>query len=194
MEPSTTYHFEVCAHFITEEGDVACSGADSSTGNLQSPEQSSRPPSPRIIEHHEGPTFIGVKWDAGYDYDSYFVNYSLKGQGPKTIHHDDDGTWGYQRIDGLLPSRTYILQVQGCEETLLGIGDDRCRDWSAPVEIATHAYPQHSGVEKICARVSSGGKRLRVTMSASRRSGATKSRPITCRLRVAASLFARRKC
>jgi hypothetical protein len=145
MEPSTTYHFEVCAYFITEEGDTACGSADLRTGDPQPPQGSQRPPAPRIVDHHVGETFLGVKWDAGFEYDSYFVNYSLKGQGPKTIHHDDDGTWGYQRIDGLLPSRTYVLQVQGCTETFFGIADDHCWDWSAPVEVTTLAYPQHSG-------------------------------------------------
>ncbi|MGH2586485.1 MAG: hypothetical protein ACRDJE_16345, partial [Dehalococcoidia bacterium] len=99
------------------------------------------------VEHHTGETWIGIKWDAGYDYDSYFVNYTLKAtpgapaNGPRTIHHDDDGTWGYQRVDGLLPGRTYIFQVQGCTETFFGIGSDKCWDWSAPDEVQTRAAP-----------------------------------------------------
>ncbi|MGD9892521.1 MAG: hypothetical protein AB7R89_31570 [Dehalococcoidia bacterium] len=151
MEPNTTYHFQVCAYFGTEDGDTECTEADLRTGAPETPPASQRPPAPRIVEHHAGETWIGIKWDAGYDYDSYFVNYTLKAapgappNGPRTIHHDDDGTWGYQRVDGLLPGRTYIFQVQGCTETFFGLGEDHCWDWSATYEAGVPAYPLHSG-------------------------------------------------
>jgi hypothetical protein len=148
MDPSTSYVFHVCAYFITEEGDSACGEAVLRTADPARPTGSQDGPAPRIVDLPVGPTFIGVKWDsAGYDYDKYFINYTLKTDppsGPTTLHQGG-GTWGYQRIDGLMPSRTYILQVQGCIKTLLGIGSDKCLDWSAPVEATTLAYPLDYG-------------------------------------------------
>jgi hypothetical protein len=146
MEPGNWYDFEVCSYYGTEDGDTACAQARLQLLKVGNMEPSGRPPQPQIVETPLGETWIGVKWDAaGFDYDSYFVNYTPKGGGVKTIHHDDDGTWGYQRIDGLLPSRTYILQVQGCTEVWFGIASDKCWDWSPPVEVTTAAYPLHSG-------------------------------------------------
>lgn len=146
MEPGGWYDFEVCTWYGTEDGDIECEEARLQLMRTGSPDPAERPPRPQIVETHYGETFIGVKWDAfGFDYDSYFVNYNLKGEGPTTIHHDDDGTWGYQRIDGLLPSRTYVLGVQGCTETFFGIGPDNCWDWSLGVEVTTASYPLHSG-------------------------------------------------
>jgi hypothetical protein len=105
------------------------------------------------VEHSAGETWIGIKWEAGFDYDSYFIN--ITGpfgteKGPRelrTIHHDDDGKWGFQRVDGLLPGRTYSFGVQGCRETWLGIGSDACFDWSANYDANTLAQPMHSGVD-----------------------------------------------
>jgi hypothetical protein len=146
MEPGNFYDYEVCSWYGTDDGDVECASARLQLIKVGNLEPSGPPPQPRIVETHFGETFIGLKWDAaGFEYDSYFVNYTLKGQGVKTIDHDDDGTWGYQRIDGLLPSRTYILQVQGCTLSFFGIGSDRCWDWSPTVEVTTAAYPLHSG-------------------------------------------------
>ena len=76
-----------------------------------------------------------MRWEADHDYDKYFVNFTLKPlpgerqHGPITKEEPDDGDWGYQRQNGLLPNRTYIVNVQGCDE---GVFDDTCYDWSAP--------------------------------------------------------------
>jgi hypothetical protein len=154
LQPDTEYRYRVCAYFITEDGDVACSDWEPGrTSPPAPPQQQGRPPTPRIVEHHAGETWIGVKWEAGFDYDSYFVNITGPfgtDKGPRelrTIHHDDDGTWGYQRVDGLLPGRTYTFGVQGCTETFLGIGEDHCWEWSAGYDANTLAYPQHSGAD-----------------------------------------------
>jgi hypothetical protein len=158
LEPNTTYRYRVIAHFITEDGDYACSDwAEGKTSPPEAQQQPQRPPTPRIVEHHAGETWIGIKWEAGFNYESYFIN--ITGpfgteKGPselRTIHHDDDGTWGYQRVDGLLPGRTYTFSVQGCTKPVFGIADifgvdnDTCWDWSPGYLASTSAYSAHSG-------------------------------------------------
>ena len=131
------------------------------------------PPRPRIVEHHAGQTWVGIKWEAGYDYDSYFINITGPfgtAKGPRelrTIHHDDDGTWGYQRVDGLLPGRAYGFSVQGCTETFFGLGDDRCWDWAA-------------GVPRVHLDVSAA-LRARHLCTALRLAGGVRGRPGLCR-------------
>ena len=156
LRPDTTYRYRVCAYFNTEDGEPACSewqaGKTSPPGSTQ---QQQRPPRPRIVEHHAGHTWVGIKWEAGYDYDSYFINITGPfgtAKGPRelrTIHHDDDGTWGYQRVDGLLPGRAYGFSVQGCTETIFGLGDDRCWDWAPEYPAYTSSYPLHSGPDTL---------------------------------------------
>lgn len=152
LQPNTEHRYRVCAFFITEDGDVECSEWTAGrTGPPEQPRQPNRPPRPRIVEEHAGETWIGIKWEAGHNYDSYFINVAGPfgtARGPRelrTIKHDDDGTWGYQRVDGLLPGRAYDFAVQGCRPTFLGIGDDQCFDWSTKVSFPTQAYPLHSG-------------------------------------------------
>lgn len=152
LRPDTEYTYRVCAYFITEEdNEPACSEGAGRTAPPETPRPQNRPPRPRIVEHHAGPTWIGIKWEAGYDYDSYFVNFTGPfgtAKGPRelrTVHHDDDGTWGYQRVDGLLPGRAYDFSVQGCTETIFGIGSDNCHDWALGYRASTLAYPTHSG-------------------------------------------------
>lgn len=152
QEPDTSAEFKVCAVYISEAEDevTGCSSANLRTTKAIEPAPSQRPPAPRVdpVKSNAGPTFIGVHWDAYYNYDFYFINYWLQpsppGKPPVTIRHADDGTWGYQRIDGLLPSRTYTMQVQGCRDVWFGI-DDQCFDWGPIVEMKTHDYPLHSG-------------------------------------------------
>jgi hypothetical protein len=93
-----------------------------------------------------GETFVDVWWKSPTKYDAWFLNYTLRGpNGPQSIPHGDDGDWGYQRIDGLLPGRTYDVQVQGCLEVLFGILDDACHEWSESKPVTTLEYPLHSG-------------------------------------------------
>jgi len=140
MDPSTKYRFRVCAIFAIEDAEPECSDwVELETGEPETPPASGRPPTPRIVSHQVvDQDTIGIRWEGSHDYDSFFLNYTLEAapgaspNGPRTIHHDDDGTWGYQEVDGLLPGRTYFFQVQGCTETVFGILDDHCWDWSAP--------------------------------------------------------------
>lgn len=152
LRPNTEYTYRVCAYFNTEDGVPACSPWQvGKTSPPESPRQQQRPPTPRIVDLQIGPTWVGIRWEAGYDYDSYFINIvgpfgTVKGPRElRTIHHDDDGTWGYQRIDNLLPGRSYGLSVQGCTETFFGLGDDRCWDWAPEYPAHTSPYPLHSG-------------------------------------------------
>jgi hypothetical protein len=140
LDHNTTYRYRVCAVF---EFNPVCSEDWSNYETTRSPEappQQQDPPAPRIVSHQVEQNAIGIRWEAGHDYNSYFVNYTLKAapgelqHGPQTIHHDDDGTWGYQLVGNLTPGRTYIFHVQGCTETALGILEDHCWGWSAPYE------------------------------------------------------------
>lgn len=144
MKPSTSYAFNVCAYFGTEDGDTACTEAVLRTADPVAPTGSEADPTPQITEITQGPDWIGVKWDsAGFDYDKYFVNYTLKSDppsGPMT-ETEGGGKWGYHRKDHLLPSRTYIMQVQGCIKIVFGIAPDKCENWSAAVEATTDTYP-----------------------------------------------------
>ena len=153
LEPDTVYRYQVCAFFITTDGDVECADWTQAkrTRKFEAPRVPQPPPTPIIGPHDVGPTWIGIRWEAGFDYDSYFVNTTEKPapdqppHGPRTIHHDDDGTWGYQRVDGLLPGRTYWFNVQGCTKTFFGLGTDNCWEWSATYEASTPQYTLHHG-------------------------------------------------
>ncbi|MEU6783877.1 fibronectin type III domain-containing protein [Nonomuraea angiospora] len=152
LQPDTEYRYRVCAYFITEDGDVACSAWKAGrTSPPVPPTQQNHPPRPRIVGHQAGQTWIGIWWEAGHDYDSYFINIkdpfgTAKGpQELRTIRHKKGGTRGYRRVDGLLPGRVYELAVQGCTKTLFGIGSDSCHDWSLGYNVTTQAYPLHSG-------------------------------------------------
>lgn len=158
LNPDTPYRYLVCAFFVTVDGAYQCSELSATARTLPAatPQQNpGAPPTPRIVRHDTGDTWIGVKWEAGFNYHSYFLNTTEVPpdgtlRAPKTIHHDDDGTWGYQRVDGLIPGQTYRFQVQGCRERVFGILDDNCYGWSAPYEATTLAptLPPPSPTEK----------------------------------------------
>lgn len=150
LQPNTAYRYQVCTHFISSDGDVACSEWTPAvrTNAAEPPaNKPGAPPTPRVVEHHAGDTWIGVKWDAGSTYHKYFVNIThvtASGEWVKvarTIEHNDDGTWGYQRVDGLDPGETYAFKVQGCTKSLLGLAEDNCWGWSQPYTASTVAPP-----------------------------------------------------
>ena len=151
LTPSTKYSYRVCAYFVSEDGEVACSEWAQGETSPQTAEESRRPARPWVVEHQAGHTWLGLKWEGGYDYDSYFVNISGPfgtAKGPhelRTIHHADDGTWGYQRIDGLLPGRRYEISVQGCTKSFFGLFPDNCWDWAPTYSAFTQTYPLHAG-------------------------------------------------
>jgi hypothetical protein len=152
LKAGTTYHYRVCAYFSTEDGDVACSDwVAGETTPAAAPPPPQRPQQPRIVTHHAGQTWIRLLWEAGTDYDSYFINITgpfgtPKGPGElRTIKFDRGGTRGDYTLGDLLPGRFYTLGVQGCTETFLGIGADRCWDWSAWLDARTLPMALHSG-------------------------------------------------
>jgi hypothetical protein len=63
---------------------------------------------------------------ASYDYDFYFVDVLPKGGTWNSIKHDDDGDWGWQRVE-VTPGTTYTFRVQGCASGLFG---NPCSGWS----------------------------------------------------------------
>jgi hypothetical protein len=114
------YRYQVCAAFVTTDGAFTCSDLSPAASTFPAaapPPPAGEPPIPRVVRHHAGDTWIGIWSEAGYDYSSYFVNTTDKPTPgnqwprPRTIHHDDDGTWGYQRGDGLAPRQSYLFQV-----------------------------------------------------------------------------------
>lgn len=138
MEPGTTAGFEVCVLYANEDGDEECAEADLSTlGPVEEAPQRSLP-TPTITGHDKGPDFIGIKWEGHQEYDWYFINCRRQGGQVCDKKHDDDGTWGYQRFDGLSPGDTYEFTVQGCVDGLLG---NPCSAWSAPLNVTTDAHP-----------------------------------------------------
>ena len=148
LDADTEYRYQVCAFYITDDGDSECSewSAPARTQKPVQPHAPQPPPTPRIVTHDAGDTWIGIKWEAGHDYDSYYVNTSENvaaglPRNTRTIHHDDDGTWGYQRVDGLVPGRTYYFEVQGCTTSLLGILEDNCWGWSEVYPASTAPPP-----------------------------------------------------
>lgn len=161
LAPSQNYMVRVCAVY---PGVIKCSEPKGPIRTMD-PEPPKNPkilPPPVVSKNSDiGPTYIGVRWDAAYDYDSYFVNTTEKpapGQpmpSPLTIRHDDDGDWGYQLVEGLNPGRTYIVQVQGCTETFFGAGADHCHAWSQPVEFTTLPPPPPPRLDAPSLRVES---------------------------------------
>ena len=140
LESDKEYRYRVCAYFITEDGDSACSdwvaGRTSPSQAPPAPQPLSRP---RIVGHHGGETWIGINWEAGYDYDSYFV-FAIgpfgTAKGPREVRafkHEHDGMRGSRRVNGLLPGRIYTFVVQGCTSTLLGLG---CRQLPGVVQVS----------------------------------------------------------
>lgn len=136
LDPDTEHRYQVCAFYITEDADSECSEWTPPARTLKAEEAplSRVPPTPHIERHDQGDTWIGVKWVAGYTYDSYYVsvNESFPGQTRHvdTIHHDDDGSWGYQRVEGLRPGHHYTFEVQGCTKSFFGILEGNCWGWS----------------------------------------------------------------
>jgi hypothetical protein len=146
LEPDTEYRYQVCANYVTEDQDAECESIAARTLPLPASGQPQPPPTPQVVSHDAGDTWIGIKWDAGYNYDSYFINIDEniapgQTQNIRTLHHDDDGTWGYQRVEGLQPGRTYNFAVQGCTEVFLGILDDHCWGWSSVYSASTLPPP-----------------------------------------------------
>jgi hypothetical protein len=156
LQPDTAYRYKVCAYFNTEDEEPACSDwVEGRTTPPEAPPPPPQPPSqPRIIGHDGGQTWIGINWEAGYDYNSYFVFAigpfgTAKGlEEVRAFKHDHDGTRGNYTVGGLLPGRAYTFVVQGCTETLLGLGADNCRETSkspgyraTTLPVALHSGP-----------------------------------------------------
>lgn len=142
LQPGTQYRYQVCAVYATEEEDRECVEVIGETLPPAASSTSAPPPSPVIVSHDAGLTWIGIKWEANYTYDSYFININENiepglPRNTRTIHHDDDGSWGYQRLEGLAPGRTYYFEVQGCSKSLAGLLEDNCRGWSQVYGAAT---------------------------------------------------------
>lgn len=143
LTADTEYRYQVCAVYATEDQDTECESISERTRKTESSVESRIPPTPMIVSHHADDTWIGIRWEAGHDYDSYFINISENvAQAPpklmRTIHHDDDGNWGYQRVEGLRPGQSYHFEVQGCTEPFFGIlVEDNCWGWSTGYDAST---------------------------------------------------------
>lgn len=72
------------------------------------------------------PANFGVGWKGFKDYDFYYVDVLPKGGKWNSIKHDDDGTWGWRRVE-VTAGTTYTFRVQGC---VTGIFGDPCSGWS----------------------------------------------------------------
>ena len=174
LQPDTTYRYRVCAYFNTDDGEPACSPWQAGrTSPPEAEQQQRRPPRPWIVEHHAGQTWVGIKWEAGYDYDSYFINITGPfgtAKGPRelrTIHHDDDGTWG-------LPARRRA--APGPRVRLLGarMHGDLLRSRQRPV------LGLGAGVPRVHLDVSAA-VRARHLCTALRLAGGIRGRPDVCR-------------
>lgn len=124
LDPETTATFKVCAVYISEEDDATgCSQADLSTtkADVGSMEPQGPLPVPRVDEPlSRSLKDFGVGWKGFYDYDFYHINIRPEGGKLWSIKHDDDGDWGWQRVDGLTAGTTYHFSVEGCVSGIFG--------------------------------------------------------------------------
>jgi hypothetical protein len=150
LQADTPYRFQVCAFYESEESDNSECSEWSNAVRTKSPVPGEVPapplPAPEIDAPDRGDTWIGIHWKAGYKYDSYFVNTNENiapglPRNTRTIHHDSEGDWGYQKVEGLQPGHTYYFEVQGCTETWGGLGNDHCHAWSSVLEATTLPPP-----------------------------------------------------
>ncbi|HEX2287076.1 MAG TPA: fibronectin type III domain-containing protein [Mycobacterium sp.] len=134
IEPDSDFHVEVCAFSVEER---ACTEADFHTPPLQPEQQQGPKPTPRITQSNSGVDWIDFRWEAGFDYNHYWFWYIPRGGQMQGRLHDDDGTWGYDKVTGLQPNTTYDVIVQGCTTSDIPFVEDTCWGKSAPHAITT---------------------------------------------------------
>jgi Fibronectin type III domain len=120
QDQDTTATFKVCAVYVSDEEEPVkgCSSANLSTtkagiGELE-PQPQAPKPTPKIVQSASGVDWIDFRWETSppYEYDHYIIFYWPQG-GPHVVRtHDDDGTWGYDKVTGLQPGTTYEVQIQ----------------------------------------------------------------------------------
>lgn len=126
MEPGKTYEYEVCAQYSNKQADTGCASAPLKLEQVGNLEPGGPLPIPSIDPPTANPDNLGVRWKGFYDYDFYYVDVLPKGGRWNSIKHDDDGNWGWQRVD-VTPGSTYTFRVKGC---MSGIFGDPCSGWS----------------------------------------------------------------
>lgn len=135
LEPGSMHRVEVCAVFGTDDADTACT--ETSLGTVKAEVGEMEPggplPTPRVDEPIPSSlNNFGVGWKGFHDYDFYFLNIRPEGGNVWHIKHEDDGDWGWQRVDELTPGTTYYFSVRGC---VSGIFGDPCSGWSPEAKV-----------------------------------------------------------
>ena len=153
QEPAYTWVFEINAHSHTDMGLNAGTlykyrvcAVDSSDNETCSPWISvttMSPPSsgglaiPTITRQEAGTNYIKLWWSSTTKYGSFNVRWSETGARARQVNVKGNVTSGGYEARDLLPGRSYVFGVQGCNWGLLG---SSCSGWRV-VEINTSLPP-----------------------------------------------------
>lgn len=132
-EPDTTYTYQVCAYYGSDQGVCVSSPA------IRTPPASTSELTPPVIDKvNFGEESISVHWNGPTRYTYFNVLWSKVGEPDepqvKINSTGFDGSWG---TDGLAPATAYRVIVQGCEQPLPVIGHSSCSAWSPEARMST---------------------------------------------------------
>jgi hypothetical protein len=148
LKASTTYKYRVCA--VDYDDEETCSPWIAVT--TMPPESSGGYAVPVFTGHEVTPNRIRISWSSTTRYGSFNVRWSEKGSRAGQENVRGNGTSGSFEARGLVPGRTFVFLVQGCNWGLLGSG---CSGW-AGVELSTPlAPPPHPTAPAVTASASS---------------------------------------
>src|SRR5918999_1774054 len=148
LKASTTYKYRVCA--VDDSDEKTCSPWITVT--TMPPESSGSYSVPIFTDKVVTPDRIRISWSSTTRYGSFNVRWSEKGSRAGQENVRGSGTSGSFEARGLVPGRTFVFLVQGCNWGLLGSG---CSGW-AGVELSTPlAPPPHPTAPAVTASASS---------------------------------------
>lgn len=148
LKASTTYKYRVCA--VDDNDEKTCSEWTSET--TMPPASSTSYSKPVITEKIVTPDRIRISWSSTTQYGSFNVRWSEKGTPAGQENIRGNGKSGSFEVRGLVPGRTFVFLIQGCNWGLLGSG---CSDW-AVIELSTPlSPPPHPTAPAVTASASS---------------------------------------
>lgn len=133
LQAGATYNYRVCA--VDADGKETCSPWIKVT--TMAPESSGGLAIPTITSREAFPDRIRLSWSSATKYGSFNVRYSEKGARAIQVNVKGSVTYGAYEARNLLPGRTYVFGVQGCNWGLLG---SSCSGWRT-IEVNTPLPP-----------------------------------------------------